>query len=266
MPSIRTLLALSFPLLLVTGCPDAEGEYDAFKDRFNELHPPGTAGAAGAPGDAGDAGACTPPKAGELDGDYLFTLSAVLDANKPLLFAAKVTTKDEGGQLTMRWTLQGLLWSDRKTLVGPTFDIPPTSEPAFALAADGSFNSKLPPLNVVGEASPFSHTPITADVVLKGKFCNTDGFYCGSAEGDVTKPVPIPLPGSTWTLEKLATAGAYTDPPYINCKKKIAIPTCCVDPKVPCTDEAKTVTEHCAKDGVCCKANAAACGDIQICK
>ena len=41
MLSKRTLLALSLPLLLVTGCPDAEGEYDAFRDRHEKIHPSG---------------------------------------------------------------------------------------------------------------------------------------------------------------------------------------------------------------------------------
>lgn len=223
MSSIRTLFALSLPLFFVTGCPDAEGQYDEFKDRFTELHP-GSGGASGAAGAAGgDAGPCTTPKPGEIDGDYLFTLAAVLDQSKPILFYAKVTTEDVSGATGMRWNLQGLFWDDRQTLVGPPFDLPTTGQPAWPLGADGTFDAKLPPLDVVGEANPFSHTPITAEVTLKGKFCDTGGFYCGSAEGDVTKPVPIPLAGSTWTLEKLTAPATYTEPPYIDCKKSTAI-------------------------------------------
>lgn len=224
MSSLRTLLGLSVPLFLVTGCPDAEGQYDEFKDRFTVLHPPGSGGAAGAAGAAGsDAGACVSPKPGEIDGDYLFTLAAVLDQSKPILFYAKVTTEDVAGATGMRWNLQGLFWDDRSGLVGPAFDLPATGEAAFPLGADGTFDVKLPPLNVVGEANPFSHTPITAEVSLKGKFCDAGGFYCGSADGDVTKPVPIPLAGSTWTLEKLSAPGSYPEPPHINCKKELAV-------------------------------------------
>lgn len=225
MPSIRKLLALSLPLLLVTGCPDAEGQYDEFKDRFTELHPGsgGAAGAAGAGGAAGDAAACAAPAPGAIDGDYLFTLAAVLDQTKPILFYAKVTTEDVSGATGMRWNLQGLHWDNRTELVGAAFDLPATADPAFALGADGSFEAKLPPLDVVGEANPFSHTPITAEVTLKGKFCDAEGFFCGTAAGDVTKPVPIPLAGSTWTLEKLSAPGTYPEPPHVDCKKSVAV-------------------------------------------
>jgi hypothetical protein len=224
MPTVQKLWVLAVPLLLATGCPDAEGAYDDFKDRHTQLYPGtgGEAGAAGAAGSAGDAAACAAPTPGEIDGDYLFTLSAVLDQSKPILFHAKVTTEDVNGSLGMRWNLQGVFWDDRKMLVGPPFDLPATGEPPFAIGADGAFEAKLPPLNVVGEANPFSHTPITAEVTLKGKFCDAAGFYCGTASGDVTKPVPIPLAGSTWTLEKVA-GGAYTEPPYIDCKKTQAV-------------------------------------------
>lgn len=221
MSPIRTLLALSFPVFLVTGCPDAEGQYDEFKDRFNQLHPPGSggeAGAAGSPGDAGgDAAVCAAPQPGEIDGDYLFALAAVLDDSKPIVFSAKVSTQAAGGGTQMHWVLQGLLWSDRKTPVGDPIDLPP-----FDLSADGAFDSVLPPLSIVGEANPFSHTPITAEVTLKGKFCGADTFFCGTASGNVTKPVPIPLDGSAWTLEK-TSGGAYPEPPKINCKKKAAL-------------------------------------------
>jgi hypothetical protein len=33
-----------------------------------------------------------------------------------------------------------------------------------------------------------------------------------------------------------------------------------------CPDETATITEHCAKAGVCCKPSAALCSDIEICK
>ncbi|MBK7584142.1 MAG: hypothetical protein IPI67_28575 [Myxococcales bacterium] len=265
MPSKRTLLALSLPLFLVTGCPDAEGQYDEFKDRFTELHPGsgGASGAAGAAGSPGDASVCTAPAPGEIDGEYLFTLAAVLDSSKPILFLAKVTTEDKGGATAMRWNLQGLLWSDRKTLVGTPFDIPAAGD-SFALGADGTFDAKLPPLSVVGEANPFSHSPITAEVTLKGKFCGAQTVFCGIAEGDVTKPVPIPLGGSTWTLEK-APAGAFPEPPKLNCKSQLATPLCCVDVPATCGDEAAAVTAHCADPKACCKPNAAKCTDVLGC-
>lgn len=228
MSSLRTLITLSLPLLLVTGCPDAEGEYEAFVDRHEQIHPPGSGGAAGAAGaggtDAGgDAAVCEAPKPKEIDGDYLFALAAVLDTAKPILFRTKVTTEDVGGKTGMRWKLQPLLWSDRKTEVGTIIDLPATTEPAFLLGADGTFDAKLPPLTITGEANPFSHTDLTAEVTLKGKFCGVADFFCGTADGGVTVPLEIPLKGSTWTLEKV-TGTTYPEPPHINCKKKEALP------------------------------------------
>ena len=235
MPPIRKLLALSFPVLMLTGCPDAEGQYEEFKSRHYELYPPGSGGEAGggAGGAAGsDAGACVAPKPGEIDGDYLFTFAAVLDPTRPVLFLAKVTTADAGGGLTsMTWTIQGLLWSDRKTLVGD-----PIALPATTLDADGKFEAKLPPLTLVGETNPFSHTPLQATVTLSGTVCGLDGFYCGTFLGDLVKPIPYDLKGSSWTLEKVE-GGVYTEPPFVTCKKKLAVPACCVPTgTTSCTD------------------------------
>mgnify|MGYP003498400128 FL=1 len=227
MLSKRTLLALSLPLLLVTGCPDAEGEYDAFRDRHEKIHPSGVGGEAGAGGsagaDGGDAAVCEAPKPGEIDGDYLFSLAAVLDHVKPMLFRAKVTTEAGGGATTMRWNLQGLKWDDRKTLVGTAFDIPAAADAPFQLGADGTFSTKLPLLTVVGEANPFSHTQVSAQVSLTGKFCGAGDFFCGTAEGTLPDLGDLSLNGSTWTLEKV-TGTDYPEPPHINCKQALALP------------------------------------------
>jgi hypothetical protein len=222
---MRTLLAISFPALALTGCPDAEGQYDEFKDRHYALYPPGSGGEGGA---TTDGGTCVPPKPGEMDGDYLFTFAAVLDPTKPVLFATKVTTADAGGLTSMSWTIQGLLWSDRKTLVGD-----PIQLPAATINADGTFKAKLPPLSLVGETNPFSHSPLEADVTLEGKFCGS-GPYCGTFSGNVTKPIPLDLAGSSWTLEKV-TGTDYPEPPTVNCKGLLAVPVCCVPSPPTCT-------------------------------
>ena len=60
-PFVSCCAALS--ALALFGCPNAEGEFDNFQDRYETVHPDMTSG-------AGGGSACASvPKAGEIDGD-----------------------------------------------------------------------------------------------------------------------------------------------------------------------------------------------------
>ncbi|HMR07767.1 MAG TPA: hypothetical protein PKA88_18425, partial [Polyangiaceae bacterium] len=147
----------------VFGCADPDGELSDFKDRYKGIQ--GVAGAGGAGGAGGqDAGTCTVPAVGEIDGEYLFALSAVTGGNKsnknrPIMVLNTVTTKDSGGSLAMDWSLQPLEWVDRKTPAGN-----PLAINDIIVGADGSFDVDPAPLDVAGEANPLSGSPITADI------------------------------------------------------------------------------------------------------
>jgi len=176
----------------------------------------------GAPGSGGSS-ACVVPKPGELDGDYFLALSAKLDASKPIVFAVKVTTESFVGQLGMRWTMRSLLWSDRKTPVGdPIVPTQPPMKP-FPIDALGNLHAQLDAFVVPGEANPISHTPLTLEIDLDAAVCGGGGFYCGTFSGNVTKPIPLDLAGSTWTLQKVSGA-VFPEPPIIDCANNLAAP------------------------------------------
>lgn len=224
MPRIRSFLALMLPAFCLVGCPDPEGSYNEFKDRYNEINPAsgGSAGAAGAAG--GDAGVCVVPAAGVLDGDYIFVLSAKLKPKTPLLFLNTVTSKDSGGSTAMDWSLQPLNRFDRETPVGD-----PIVLKGIVIDASGNIDAnslKSYPIAVTGDANPLSGSNIVAEIdnLTGGKFCNADGFYCGGVVGNVTSPIPLELAGSTWTLTKVTGTADYPDPVPINCKKDPADP------------------------------------------
>jgi len=214
MKSVRSLVALSVPLLLLTGCPDPEGAYNDFQERYSKVD-------SGVAVDCSNPAPCTAlPQPGEIDGDYFFAFAASLELSKPMVFLATITSAAGAGGTEMVWSLQALDWSDRKTPVGA-----PIVLPAITIGSDGMIDSDLPPLDVVGEANPFSHTPITADVsTLTGRFCGGETFFSGQFDGVVTKPITIQLAGSSWTLTKVTGPSDYPEPPPIDCQMTEAAP------------------------------------------
>jgi hypothetical protein len=210
------LAFLAFPasaLLAAPGCvADAEGEYEAFAKRAGK----GTGGAGGGTTDGG----CTPPEPGEIDGDYIFALSATLGPDTPVLFLTTITTSAGADGMQMQWRLQPLAAEDRTTPVGSAIDFEP-----FTVNSDGTFLADPGPLTVTGEANPITKgNPITADIDLSGEFCGVEDFYCGAVGGEVTSPLTLPLTGSTFTLSKVTTPDTYPEPPPINCAKDLAAP------------------------------------------
>lgn len=215
MSPVRSVIALTAPLLLLTACPDASSEYEAFKDRYADLEKE-----AGPTCDVPTPCAAVPAP-GEVDGQYFFAFAASLEKSKPIVFLATITSKaSAAGGTEMKWELQGLDWSDRKTPVGP-----PLVLDALAIDAEGNIDADLVPLDVVGEANPFSHTPITADVSsLRGQFCAGQTFFYGEFDGIVTKPIELSVDGSSWTLTKVTGPADYPEPPPTDCQKTPAAP------------------------------------------
>jgi hypothetical protein len=226
MKFVRSLLVLTVPMLLLTGCPDPEAAYDDFQDRYSKVD-------SGVAVDCSNPAPCTAiPQPGELDGDYFFAFAASLELSKPMVFLATITSAAGASGTEMTWSLQALDWSDRvspaKNPPPPEGDgsvPPPIVLPGIAIDGEGMIDADLPPLDVVGSANPFSHTPITADVSsLSGRFCAGETFFSGQFDGKVTKPIPIELAGSSWTLTKVTGPSDYPEPPPIDCLKTEAAP------------------------------------------
>jgi len=214
MSKAKTLpvLAWSVALLIalgVAGCPDTQGEFDAFVERWQRANP-------GADGAIPDGGECTPPDPTALDGQYVFALSAVIQRETPILFLTQVTGVANPPSLQLMF--QPLSRTDRRTPVGSPVTLGP-----FPLAADGTLHAELPPLVVSGEANPITGGEIEAQVTLDGRFCGGSDFQCGTVSGNVTRPIPLDLAGSTFAMERVPS-GALPAQPLLNCARDQAAP------------------------------------------
>jgi len=207
----RLVLALGLALVAVlSGCPDPDGEFTVFVERHEDIYggkPTGSSGGVG--------GSCTPPAAGEVDGEYLFALVVELSATKPAPLKATLTTTDGAAGLEFTLDLQPLSAEDRVTEVGPPFSVGP-----FPVDADGGFDADWGTITVPAETNPISASELTAELQTLGRLCPGD-FFCGIANGQVTSPAPIDVTGSDWTMESLAT---FVEPPKLNCAGDLADP------------------------------------------
>jgi hypothetical protein len=202
-----TMIASALAGLLSIGCVDPEGEYDDFKERDEKTTKVVGTGC-GDPGAACDA--VTP---GDLTGQWLFAFSAIVPT-KPVLFFADITANDAGGELQWEWSIVPLDAKTRTPVPGsPAVKVGPTTIPA-----DGKWSADLDPMDVPGEANFISGSPINADVVLSGDICGNRNFLCGDMTGNLTKPFPADLDGSTWTLQKLETPDTVPTDIYVDCE------------------------------------------------
>ncbi len=215
-----TTLFLAASSTLLLACPDPGEELDLFVERYDKLNP-------GSSSSTGPSVCMTPLLEGEADGDYLFALSARLDA--PKAFALKstlVATTEMDGTMLVDLTLQPLSAMDQTTEV-----CTPHVLTDLLVNADGSFTWDISAqtggtLSLCGEANPISGAEIVTTLTLTGTMCGgVDlGFICGVATGSVTVPFPLELTTdtkqSTFTLQKYMGA---LPAPVINCAKDPAM-------------------------------------------
>jgi len=214
-PSPKKCSAIAVTGLLVTlslaGCPDTQGSFDDFVARWQRTHPAGF--------DAGleDAGPCAPPAPGELTGQFIFALSAVVAPDTPILFLADVSSVPDANGTALTIGFQPLSAADRTTPVGSPVSVGP-----FPIAADGAFQAALPPLVVAAEANPITGAEIEAQVTLNARICGAGDFYCGTVSGRVSRPIDLDLSGSTFAMERVS--GALPAQPLIDCNRTPAAP------------------------------------------
>lgn len=185
---------------LVSACADPKQSFDEFVGRSPPPPPPGAcpeAYVAQAPG--------------QMDGEYLLTLSASVNAVKPILFIANITTVAEGAGLGMGMTIQALTVADQ-TPVGPVRD-----EAPVPVGDDGSFTLDLPDVEIPKDANALTPADAAADTVFEGSVCGDGGFLCGDVTGMTTKPVSLDLAGSTFTFQRIEDPAAYPEP-ILDCK------------------------------------------------
>lgn len=199
----------------LAGCPDPEGALQDFTDRYDEIHQTTSTGGGGVGGGV----ACVPAMAGELDGRYMFALSARLGPKKAFALDAQMTTTANGDGLSVALVLQPLSAADQTTEVST-----PLSFSDLPVAADGTFTWDLGMITLPGAANPITGADVEATLTLAGELCAGDraGFVCGPATGQVTAPLMADLsPGSNFTMQ--AEVGGELPPPVINCAKDPAV-------------------------------------------
>jgi hypothetical protein len=223
----------------LVGCPDPEASFDEFMTRRavdaaaatgGQPAPGGAAGgeagggagggggASGA-GGAGGAGAMGCEAAWDVSGQYLFSLSTFIRADRPMVFGAQVVftpaaapTDDDAG--TVELTLQPLYCKAANPDPECTRENvgPPLPKFTFKAGKDGKFRADLGQLTVAGDANPITGRDITATLILVGSL--RDKEICGGVEGEVTSPIMSPLTpedsrfGTTWVGELGEDVGA----------------------------------------------------------
>jgi len=193
--------------LMAVGCVDPDGDYQDFIDRQAKTTLP-TGSGCGDPN-----AACDPVKGGQLDGQWLFALSAKISPTKPVLFFTEVKSSESSGQVTWEMTLTPL---DAKTRE-PLPDSLPTVQ-GTPIPADGNWSADLGEITVPGAANPITYgSDIVATSSISGQICGGRDFLCGDLKGQASKPLTIPLDGSTWTLAKLPAPNTLPEKIYINC-------------------------------------------------
>jgi hypothetical protein len=212
--TLPALSRLSPPVALaialgMTGCPDTQGEFDAFVERWQRANP-------GVDGATPDGGECAPPDPAALDGQYVFALSAVIQRETPILFLTQVTGL--ANPPSVQLVFQPLRSADRRTPVGSPVTVGP-----FPLAADGTLHAELPPLVVSGESNPITGGEIEAQVTLDARLCGGTDFQCGTVTGNVTRPIPLDLAGSTFAMERVQ-GGVVPAQPFLSCARNQAAP------------------------------------------
>jgi len=193
---------------LGSGCSDAQGEFDDFVKRSATIK-----GDDGGKDVAVDAGDCPKVTQQDVANGYYFTLSAVIVPKKPFVVLGTVTVDEKAN--TVSFHFQPLSKDDKSTPVGS-----PIVGGPFPIADDGSFEADFGSISMDGAANPIYGSELATTLVLKGEaggWCGSSEFICGTVEGIVSKPLKdLNLKGSTFTMQKLTSAGSYPTP-IINC-------------------------------------------------
>ncbi len=195
-----------------SGCVDPKAEFDAFAAR-RQVSTDASVHDAG-----GDASTCT-VHPGDLSGQYLFALSVTLAPTKPIVALANISTSAFQNGAGFAFDAQPLSAADRRSPVGPSISFGPT-----LIDETGSFRAELTGLQVTGAANAVTGGDIQANVLLAGNLCHAAQFFCGTVTGNVEKPLPLDLAGSTFTFTHVDSSGTPSIRPAIDCAGDLADP------------------------------------------
>jgi hypothetical protein len=199
---------------LCASCVDPGEKFAAFVTRLGEPK--------SSPGDAGsDAAECTVGPS-SVTGQYLLALSVTLAPTKPIVALIGVSTPASGGLdggAGLLLETQPLSATDRRTPVGQKLVLGP-----FPVGANGTFRAEISGLEVPGSANPVTGGDIAANVILTGSLCGDGRSFCGTVTGNVERPLPLDLAGSTFTLTRVDPETDSPTRPPIDCAGTLADP------------------------------------------
>lgn len=173
-----------FAGLALGGCPDSMGEFDEFIEKSEPFRV------------VPQAGVCTGPV--DLSGSYLLGAVVVVDKTKTLRFKLDLDVDLAGNSIS--GDLQGIAVPPNNgatavgTLVGDVYSATAELDPT-----DGSFSLDFGEIVVPTEANPILATAVTTTITLTG-CTSTTTDACGIIEGQISKPLELPLAGSSWAL------------------------------------------------------------------
>ncbi len=200
----------------LSSCADPAGAFDDFTARSSVDS--GSTGAGGSGASPGDAGGCLLPDPTELEGELLFSISAVISPETPVLLVMSTTAVANDDGIVVTFVMQAISATDRMTPVGPA--LPPET---LTVAADGTFSANVQEVTIDGRANPITGTEIFGTIAFGGRFCssrppdeNLVEFACGDVTGMLERPLAIPLEGSTFALQRVPPGGQLPSP-VINC-------------------------------------------------
>lgn len=181
-----TLMMLALTVILSTGCPDAQSEFETFLTNTEDMR--------------GGAQDLVVETAGDVDfsGVYFLAVSTDISPGVPLLFGTTVEVAEDGETVNMTFQplvadrLFGVPKPNAREPVGDAIvvnDIP---------LDDGTFVADMGEVTVDGEANPITGTNILAIIILHGNVLSED-LFCGTVGGRVLEPVDQELLASTFS-------------------------------------------------------------------
>ena len=205
-----SVVALSVSSLALTGCPDPQGEYDAFAERKKpfeiELPEPGAEAGAEA-GVEGGTGVMIEQLPAIESGRFVFGLAPNLDPNKPMAFIADIVfeineDRSEGKIISMALDPRVCVTDENmdQLSAGEGILYAPSEPPV--IDAQGNFVADFGTQNVPGAANCISGSFIEAILKLKGSVVSEDAI-CGKVSGELILPFAYPLTGSTFAAKRL---------------------------------------------------------------
>ncbi len=183
-------------LLLLSGCPDTQGDLDDFVSQ-TEKNVPFLPDAAPEPDGAPISGAK------DVTGTYLLAVAPFGDPSKPLLFRAEVTaTIAADGTGTFEMVLVPVETESKAVMTANR--IPASGAiTGGTIDAQGALDIDLGTVIVPGPANALSGSEIEATLRLIGRTPSEDEF-CGDLQGTTQRPAMFELTGSTFGVIKVA--------------------------------------------------------------